>query len=311
MQLRKCFLLLVFASAAFAQLPLKRDPSTVVATVEGRNVTWGEVQQILAAAGPQFNSLFQQSPEAALMQWFMIQHLAKEGAEMKLDQQSPWKEQIESMRNTMLADARMNQEFNGHPVKNEELQAFYDKNKSRFQRVRVSGIFVKFKPETKAGATSPQDVAAAAAAILQGAGVQRSEADAKTLAADLVKRLRAGEPMASLVTQYSEDEATKTKGGDLGFITSTSGMPPEIVKAAMPLQEGQVSEPVRLAAGYFILRADERGFQPLSEASGDILEEIRKAHQDEFLKTLNTRFRPVIKDPTLIIPTQPQPARAK
>ena len=102
--------------------------------------------------------------------------------------------------------------------------------------------------------------------------------------------------------QYSEDDATKAKGGDLGYITATSGMPGELVKAAMALQAGAVSEPVKLPAGYFVLKAEERSLQPLAEVSAEIAEDLRKEHLNEFMKVLNERFRPVIKDQTILIP---------
>ena len=70
----------------------------------------------------------------------------------------------------------------------------------------------------------------------------------------------------------------------------------------LSLQVGAVSEPVKLPAGYYILHGDERGPQPLSEVSADIAEELRKQHLDDFLKSLNDRFRPVIKDQTFLIP---------
>ncbi len=298
---KKCFLFLLSASAAFAQLPLRQDPKGVVATVDGRDVTWGEVQQILAVAPPQLVTYFKTNPQAALMQWFIMQELGRQGEAKKLDQQSPLKEQLDAMRMNYLADARMNEEMNLYPVPFSVVEDFYKKNQARFERVRVSGIFLRFKAEAKAGATSANDVADMAAAILQGAGVQRSEADARTLALDLVKRLRAGESMQTLVTQYSEDQASKAKGGDIGYVSGTSNLPAELVKASVEMRQGDVSEPIRLSTGFYVLRADERSVQPINEVVQDISEEIRKTHLDQFLKGLNDRFRPVIKDQMLLV----------
>jgi parvulin-like peptidyl-prolyl isomerase len=298
---KKCFLLLLSAAGAFAQLPLRQDPKAVAATVDGRDLTWGEVNQILAVAPPQLVTYFKQNPQGALMQWFIMQELGRQGEAKKLDQQSPLKEQLDAMRMNYLADARMNEEMNLYPVPLSAVEDFYKKNQARFERVRVSGVLVKFKAETKAGATSAADVAAAAAAILQGAGIQRSETDARALAVDLVKRLRAGESMKTIVAQYSEDDASKGKGGDIGYVSGTSPLPAEIVKASVALRQGDISEPVRLSTGFFVLRADERSVQPMNEVVQEISEEIRKVHLDQFLKGLNDRFRPVIKDPMLMV----------
>ena len=297
---KKCFLLLISSAAAFAQLPLRQDPKAVVATVDGKDLTWGEVQHILSVAPPQLAAYYKTDPQAALMQWFIMQELGRQGAEKKLDQQSPLKEQLEALRMNYLADARMNEEMNLFQVPLSTVEEYYKKNQARFGRVRLSGVFVRFKAETKQGATSTADLAAAAAAILQGAGVQRTEEQARTIAQDLIKRLRAGESMAELAKQ-SEDEASKGKAGDLGYVTSTSALPAEIVKASANLRQGDVSEPVRLSTGFFVLRADERSVQPMNDVIQDISDDIRKTHLDAFLKEMNTRFRPVVKDPLLLV----------
>ena len=302
MFMKKCLMLSLIAGVAFAQGPLRRDPKAVVATVDGRDLTWGELQDIKSIAPPDLRPFFDTNPQAALMQWFIIQQLGKEGAEQKLDERSPLKEELAAMRMRYLADARMNHEMNTYQVSNAQIEAAYKAKPAQYQRVRVSGIYIKFKPEAKQGATSASDIAALAQGILQGAGVQRLEAEARTLANDIVRRLRAGEPMQDLVKQYSEDDNTKAKGGDLGYITGTSSLDGGVVKAALALQVGGVSEPVKLPAGYYVLRADERDLQPLREVSSDIVEELRKEHLNEFLKALNDRFRPVIKDQTILIP---------
>jgi parvulin-like peptidyl-prolyl isomerase len=307
MQLKHCFAFLLAAGTVFAQLPLKQDLKDVVAVVDGKNVTRGEVQQILFVAGPEFAAKFQANPQVALYEWFLKDHLGKLGAELKLDQQSPLKEELEALRMNYLADAYINYEMNSYEVPREAVQKFYDANVTRYQRVRVSGVFIKFKPSENAG-TSTADLAAAAAAILSAGQLQRTEEQARGIATDVAKRLRAREDMAKLAQQFSEDPSSNTKGGDIGFITSASSYPQEIKAAALGLAKGSVSDPVRLSTGFYVLRCDEKGAQPLGEASPEIEVELRKAHLDEFMKALNSRLRPVIKDPSLII-QQPAPAQ--
>ncbi len=307
MQLKQCFAFLFVAGSVFAQGPLRQDPKDVVAVVDGRDITRLEVQKILTAAGPQFGNLFQSNPQVALFQWFLKQHLGKEGAEMKLDEQSPLKEQIEALRMEYLADARVNQEMNLYPVPPAEVEKYYNDHITRYQRVRVSGIYLKFKPKENSG-TATADLAAAAMAILSAGQVQRTEDEARALATEIVKRLRAGEDMAKLADQYSEDLASKAKGGDFGFVNPTSAeFPAEFSAAALGLVKGTVSEPIHFPTGFYILRADEKSAMPLKDARPDIELELKKIHLDEYMKGLNERFRPVIKDPALML----QPSAAK
>jgi parvulin-like peptidyl-prolyl isomerase len=304
MQPKTCFALIALAAPVLAQMPLRQDPNKVVAVVDGRDVTWGEVQRILAAAPPQLTTMFQQNPQNALMQWFIMQHLGREGEERKLDQKSPLKEQLEAMRMNYLADARLNEEFNAYPVTTDMIEDFYNQNRARYGRSRISGVYVKFKPEVKQGAVTPEDVAAAAQGILMGAGAQRTEAEARALAEEIARRLRAGESMKELSDEFSEDQAAKEKGGDIGYVTQTSDLPEPLRRAALALEAGAVSDPIRLPAGFYVIRVDEKGAQPLSQAAPEIIEEIRKRHLDEYMKSLNARFNPVIKDPTALVPMQ-------
>jgi peptidyl-prolyl cis-trans isomerase C len=59
----------------------------------------------------------------------------------------------------------------------------------------------------------------------------------------------------ALVTANSEDVATRSRGGDLGFIDKSSHLPAPIVEAALKLRTiGEVAGPIRTDAGYEILR---------------------------------------------------------
>lgn len=304
---KKCFLFLSLGVAAFAQLPT-RDPKAVVATVDGRDVTWAEVQEILTYAPPQLSQYFRVDPQSALMQWYIMQELGRQGAQKKLDEQSPWKEQLQAMRMNYLADAMMNYEMNSYDVPNAAVEEYYRKNSSRFSRVHVNGVYVKFKPQAKTGATSTADIAALAQGILQGAGVQRTEAEALEIANNWVRRLRSGEDVKALAEKSTEDDAVKSKGGDLGYVSDgNSTLPSELVRAAVAMQAGTVSEPVRLPAGFYVLKADERSVRPVDEVRFEIVETIRKEHLNQFMQSLNKRFLPEIKDKTILI----QPMQVK
>jgi parvulin-like peptidyl-prolyl isomerase len=300
MQLKTCFAFLLSAAALFAQLPLRQDPKDVVATVDGRDITRAEVQQIMFVAGPQFVTLFQSNPKVALYQWFLQQYLGKEGEKLKLDQVTPFKEQLEAKRMEILADAYLNTEMNGYKPPAADVQKYYSQNGNRYQRVRASGVYISFKPKENQG-TGTSDLAAAAMAILMSGKAQRTEEEARALALDIAKRLRAGEDVAKLADEFSEDAASKAKGGDFGYISFTSSYPAEFNSGALALAKGQVSEPIRLPTGFYVLRADDRGIMPLNDAIYDIETELRKIHLNEFMTALNDRLRPVIKDNTLIV----------
>jgi peptidyl-prolyl cis-trans isomerase D len=73
---------------------------------------------------------------------------------------------------------------------------------------------------------------------------------------DAAARVKKGQDFAAVVQALSDDENTKARGGELGFVTE--GLFDEaFAKAALALEPGQVSEPVRSASGWHLVKAEE------------------------------------------------------
>ena len=66
-------------------------------------------------------------------------------------------------------------------------------------------------------------------------------------------RLAHGADFAQLAAELSEDEATKTRGGDLGYF-GEARMPPEFIEAVSKLQPGETSQPLRSHLGFHLVR---------------------------------------------------------
>jgi parvulin-like peptidyl-prolyl isomerase len=89
----------------------------------------------------------------------------------------------------------------------------------------------------------------------------------------LAERLTNGETLPQLAAEASEDEATKPRGGDLGFFASAR-MPADFFAEVEKLRAGQRSQPFRSHLGYHVLEVTEiRPARVLSfdEARGAIL----------------------------------------
>jgi hypothetical protein len=72
----------------------------------------------------------------------------------------------------------------------------------------------------------------------------------------LAGRLARGETLPQLAPEASEDEATKARGGDLGFFSSER-MPPEFFAEVEKLAVGQRSNPFRSHLGFHIVEVAE------------------------------------------------------
>ena len=88
-------------------------------------------------------------------------------------------------------------------------------------------------------------------------------------AAEVLEKLRAGEGFADLVAQYSEDEDSKEKNGELGWLAVDQvDALPAVVEAAFALQPGEFSEVIETYQGYHVVMVDERRADyPLDEAT--------------------------------------------
>lgn len=92
--------------------------------------------------------------------------------------------------------------------------------------------------------------------------VERPDVRAKKL--EIQRRLKDGASFESLVEEFSDDLATKEKGGSmLPFIPSKR--PGNYVSAAIHLQPGQVSEPVATVMGWHFLRLDSIQYVNMNE----------------------------------------------
>ena len=131
------------------------------------------------------------------------------------------------------------QKLEGSPYEpsDAELRDLYGQKKEDFKapamrRVRVMEI------EKKPTAADEEDIRARAADIR----------------ADIVKGTL---DFAEAAKEYSDDNTTADKGGDLGFFKK-GDMAPEFDTVAFALKPGQISEPVRTPFGYHLIRVEER-----------------------------------------------------
>lgn len=130
-------------------------------------------------------------------------------------------------------------------VTDADIQTYYDKNKTQFfQKAAKKASHILFKPEDKATAEK------------------------------VLKEAKDGGDFAALAKKYSVDTATASKGGDLGW--PTTSYVPEFQAALDKLKKGQTtSELVQTPFGWHIIRVtDER--QGVQQAIGEVKTQIEQ-----------------------------------
>ena len=102
-------------------------------------------------------------------------------------------------------------------------------------------------------------------------------------ALDLLVQIQGGADFTRLVRHYSEDEATRKRGGDLGAVEE-GGFDKAIEQAVENLKEGEISLPIRTQAGVHLVRleslVDDRRLlfqERYKKERARILEELRAA----------------------------------
>ena len=105
--------------------------------------------------------------------------------------------------------------------------------------------------------------------------IAEAEKEALKTAKKVISKLKDGEDFKKLAKKYSQEEATATKGGDLGYF-ELDEMVDEFSSAVKELKVNEYTkEPVKTSYGYHvILKTDEKEKPELKDIKDDIKEKI-------------------------------------
>lgn len=101
---------------------------------------------------------------------------------------------------------------------------------------------------------------------------ENEENNALEKAREIEKRARSGEDFAKLATETTEDDGTRTTGGDLGYFTRGRMVKP-FEDAVFALKVGKITKPVRSTFGYHIIKLVDRKQEhkkPFKEAKEEL-----------------------------------------
>jgi peptidyl-prolyl cis-trans isomerase C len=266
-------------------------PETVVAEVDGKKYTAAEVDQLFATLPAQYQQSARLQPANSLTQIFLFRFMAEEAEKANLDKQSPWKDTIEFQRLTVLYQAEINHVKNTVVISDEDQQKSYKENPDRFKQSKVKVIHISFS-------ATPDKPGPDGKKML-------SEAEAKAQAEDLRKQILAGGDFGKLARENSDDKTSAAKDGDFGTISHNSPYPEPVKAAVFALKTGEVSQPVKQANGFYLIRVESSVIQPFDEVKTQIADELRQARFNEWMKGLQGRFAVKIDNPGYFVPKRP------
>jgi peptidyl-prolyl cis-trans isomerase C len=254
------------------QLPDIPDSEVVAVFDDGTKFTMGEFKKILTVLPPENQKRAVQDRPNFMKQWALMRKLAKMAETDKLDEQSPTKEMLEYNRTMVLMNATLTNALNHASVESSEIVNYYNDHKQDYQQIHLRAIYVSF-------------------------GKKLTEEQAKAKGEKLLAEIRGGADFIKLVKENSDDETSRAKDGDFLTLRHGDNVPDAMRAAVFKLQQGEVSELVRQPNGFYIFRADEVTFRPLSEVRDEVFTKIKEDHYREWLDKTNRESTVNFTDP--------------
>ena len=177
-------------------------------------------------------------------------------------------------------DAELNTWFDAHkndfkiPEKRKVRYAVIDMQASR-ARMQVSPEDIQRSYDDNQQQYSTPEQVRASHILLKTEG--KDEAAVKKQAEEILAKVKAGADFAQLAKQYSEDETSKVKGGDLDYF-GKGQMVPEFDQVAFSLPPGQISDLVKTQYGYHIIKVTDKKAatqKPLAEVRAQIEDQLK------------------------------------
>lgn len=121
----------------------------------------------------------------------------------------------------------------------------------------------------------------------------KTRADKKKLADQVLKDAKGGKDFGGLAKQYSDDPGSKDKGGDLGFFPKGE-MVPAFEDAAFKLKPGEISDIIETPYGFHIIKVLEKKpahVVPLEDEKQDITDFLKDKKAGDLAKTFVDTLR--------------------
>lgn len=279
-------------------------PDDVVLTIGNEKITRARFEEIKRGLPPQYSGAAGQMGERAFAgNYSQFRGMAMLAEREKLDQTPEFQEQLKFLRMELLARLAINHmQVQSQSVADDEIKAFYEKNKDQYQQAKVRGIYVALNPPARPAA-APTPAAGSSPAPQPEAPKQRTDAEAKARAEELRKKLQGGADFAALAKEASDHRDSAEKGGDLGNIRKGQ-LPPSLDKAVFALKPKEVSEPVKEGQGYYVFVVDELRTVGMDEAAATIRNTLQQQKFEASIKGIQTQF-PVVYNDQYFGPAQP------
>lgn len=280
--MKLCFALLL--SCSWCAWP---QDDNVVATINGQKMMAGEFKRIVAVLDPALRQMAEKQPQQFLEQWAMFQIVLDEAAKNKIDQQSPYKEQLAEARRKILVQAQVDEKGKSVTVSPEERKKYFEDNRDRYFQAKVKVIFISRASQTRN----------AEGKVIGEIDPEQARAKADTVA----KRARAGEDFVALAKETSDDPSTSTdKNADFPdpIRPNSANIPQNFRDAILSAKKGDIVGPIEHDTGFYLFRVESIGMLPYEDVKEEVLAEFRNKALREWVEETRKRATVKIEDPS-------------
>jgi parvulin-like peptidyl-prolyl isomerase len=267
-------------------------PREVVATLDGKDITAEEFQQLIVAMDPKAKEVARNSAPEMLRYVGTLRRMGAEAEKRGLPSKGPLQLQLEMARIQLLSNAVIQQHEIEEVVTPFEQRGYYQANLAAYSGVKIKLIYVPFANETE-------------------------ELQAKRKLEEAHKKLLGGADFVAMVKEYSKHSESREKDGDYGEIRMADQIPQAIKDTAFGLKDGGFSTPMRLTNGYYIFKRMGLNTEPYDKVKDPIFTEIKQKRNMEWVENHRKAVAVVMKpagtskDPKRVVATlEGQPVTA-
>lgn len=262
------------APAAAAE---KKNPDTVVATVNGAKITEADLGFVSEDFADQLSRVPEADRRHVLTDVLIdMQLIAQAGQKAGIDKTDAFQQRIDYLRTRALRNAYISEDVS-NSVTDAEVKARYDAEIAKLpkqQEIHARHILVKTKAEAE----------------------------------EIIKELKKGADFATLAKEKSVDTGSGKQGGDLGYFVEGQMVKP-FEQAAVALQVGKITDqPVETEFGWHVIKVeDKREKAPPSfdEVKGQIHELLLREKFETVLADLKKNAKIDIIDASAKPPAAP------
>ena len=275
--------------AATATATANADP--VIMSAGNVTVHKSEFEAALKTLPAEYQSMLQQPAGRKQFadDFLRMRLLASEGAKAGLQNDPEVINQLNLMRENLVATAELKKIDSGITVSDADVQKAYADNAKDYEQVKARHILIAPK-----GSPAAQ------------AGKDLTDEQAKAKAEDLRKQIVAGANFDELAKKESDDTGSGARGGDLGTF-GHGQMVPEFEQAAFAAKPGDVTPVVKTQFGYHIIKVEAHDHTPLEQVRPTIEKNLKQAKLHAALDAMKESAHPTFDETYFGPPPAPAP----